>query len=81
MILQIILCLSIVNLFVNFYLYSRIKKLIIEFKSASIVDADSQMSQIESDLNRRLRSLQTSQFSPKMGRSNIRLVRDHNGDK
>jgi len=81
MILEILLGLSIVNLLLNVWLHFRLTKQQISVdEQTSSVSSENQMSQIENDLNSRLRTLQIAQFSPRMNRSNIRLVRNKDGD-
>lgn len=80
MILEILLGISTINLFVSIWLHLRLFRLSVSDKQREVVNPENQMSQIENDLNSRLRTLQTAQFSPKMNRGNIRLVREKNGD-
>jgi hypothetical protein len=81
MILKIVLGLSALQFIWNIFQYFSLKKIIVDMKSRSSVDMQQkQMSQIENDLNTRLREIQTAQFSPRMPAPAIRLVRTQGDD-
>jgi len=82
MILKIVLCIFVVQIVVNFLQYVSLKKAILDVRKEIPVDShQQQMSQIENDLNMRLREIQTSQFSPRMStRPMIRLVKQEGDD-
>jgi len=81
MILKIVLGLSIAQLTLSFFHYMLLKREILSLKKDNALDLqDKQMSQIENDLNTRLREIQTAQFSPRMGAPVIRLVQNRGDD-
>lgn len=78
MILQIIFCLSILNLLSNFVYHFHIKNVILQaIRSKPKVVPPERIEKIEDDLNRRLKMLQTSNFAPKMNNRNIMLVNNN----
>jgi len=83
MILKIILGITALQLFFNFFQYFLLKRAILGLKIEERERADlqdKQMSQIENDLNTRLREIQTAQFSPRMAAPVIRLFPDRGED-
>lgn len=75
MIFEILIGITALNLFVNLVInliaYKKMKNLIITIRQSNVNqsnvnDVTQSMSQIEIDLNNRLRTLQTQQFGPRM---------------
>lgn len=82
MTLEILLCVLVAQIIINFLQYLSLRRILIEMneEESSVDVSQQQMAQIENDLNTRLREIQTSQFSPRMSRPFIRLVKQEGDD-
>jgi hypothetical protein len=81
MILKIVLGLLVAQFIFNILQFFSLKNMIVSMRHNLEVDQQQkQMSQIENDLNNRLREIQTAQFSPRMSVPAIRLVRTQGDD-
>jgi len=83
MMIKILLGLSVAQIIFNFLQYLSIRRLFLELEQDRPEDEASfqnEMVQIESNLNTRLREIQTTQFSPHVSRVPIRLVKPQGDD-
>ena len=83
MMIKILLGLSVAQIILNFLQYLSIKRLVLELEEDSSNEDESnqnEMVQIESNLNTRLREIQTTQFSPRVSRIPSRLVKPQGDD-